>query len=112
MFPSVSHTDPERLTNILDSMLSKLPWSHFVKMDRIQFGRTRDTSVIQAASRCGIIFRTEHGRGITLSRFPPRCEDSTTQHPTEVHILTLKIERKPMCELLRMERGDNGRAKK
>lgn len=112
MFPSVSHTDPERLTNILDSMLSKLHWSHFVKVDRIRFGRTRDTSVIQAALRCGIIFRTEPGKGITLSRFPPRCEDSTTQHPTEVNILTLKIERKPTYELLRMEKGGKGRAKK
>lgn len=112
MFPFVSHTDPERLTNILESMSSKLHWSHFVKVDRIRFGRTCDTSVVQAASRCGIMFRTEHGRGITLSQFPPRLEDSTIQHPTEGNILTRKIERKPTCELLRMERGRNGRLKK
>ena len=111
MFPSVSHTDPERLTNILESMLSKFHF-HFVKVDRIRFGRTCDTSVVQAASRCGIMFRTEHGRGITLSQFPPRLEDCTTQHATEVNILTRKIERKPTCELLRMESGGNGRLKK
>lgn len=112
VFPSVSHTDPERLTNILDTILFKLHWSHFVKVDKIRFGRTCDTSVVQAALRCDITFRTEHGRGMTLSRHPPRRQDNTTQHPTEVNILTLIIERKPTYELLRMERGGNGRVKK